>query len=614
MAIPRHIVDEVRARTDIAELVGRTVTLRRAGRSYSGLCPFHNEKSPSFNVVPDKGIFHCFGCGEGGDAFAFLMKTRGVSFFEAVKELGDAAGVVVEEKELSREERQRLEHRADLYDVTEESARFFSNTLFTAPEGAPGRDYLQKRGITLETAQKYRLGFAPDAWDRLTGHLQRKRIPMQMAKGARVVGQREGSDRVYDVFRNRLMFPILDDRGRVVAFGGRILPGAPTAPGSEAPKADGPKYLNSSESEIYNKSRTLYGLSWSRMAVQRKDRVLVVEGYFDAVSLWQAGFEEVMATCGTALTPAHLEVISRLTRKVVALFDGDEAGLKAATKSMELFLEANVEAKRLDLKPAKDPDEFVQQFGADAFEGRLAAAQPLLDLVFDRTIKKEGHSSEGRARAEAAVIPLLRRLPRNVRDQMLAKAADVLGIRPNELIEKVGRVDDTHAHTGPPPSSAPPARWVPTRELSHLLWLLIHFPVQVAPVLAEADPTVLTDRRSVLEAIVALASGAPLAEVADVGRDADLARALRAIAARPAEYLEEQAQSAAKSLVARLELGRVESEILTINAKIAACETSGDKSSYVSLQKEIFGLYARQRLLKSVVATRASRGSASTPP
>lgn len=612
MAIPRHIVDEVRARTDIAELIGRTVTLRRAGRSYTGLCPFHNEKSPSFNVVPDKGIFHCFGCGEGGDAFAFLMKSRGVSFYEAVKELGDAAGVVVEEKELSREERQRLEHRADLYDVTEESARFFTSTLLTAPEGAPGREYLLKRGITLETAQKYRLGFAPDAWDRLTGHLQRKRIPMQMAKGARVVGQREGSDRVYDLFRNRLMFPILDDRGRVVAFGGRLLPGAPDAPKGDGTKSEGPKYLNSPESEIYNKSRTLYGLSWARMATQRRDRVLVVEGYFDAVSLWQAGFEEVMATCGTALTPAHLEVISRLTRKVVALFDSDEAGLKAATKSMELFLDANVEAKRLDLKPAKDPDEFIQQFGAEAFEARLLAAQPLLDLVFDRTIKKEGSSSEGRARAEEAVIPLLRRLPRNVRDQMLAKAADVLGIRPNELIEKVGRVDNTDAR--PPVSSAPPARWVPSRELAHVFWLLLHFPAQVAPVLAEADPSILTDRRSVLEAIVALAGGAPLAEVADAGRDADLARALRAIAARPAEYQEEQAQSATRSLVARLELTRIESEILTINAKIAACETSGDKSSYVSLAKEISALYSRQRLLKSVVSTRAARGPATSSP
>ncbi|MDP2309804.1 MAG: DNA primase [Pseudomonadota bacterium] len=607
MAIPRHVVDEVRARTDIAELIGRTVTLRRSGRSHSGLCPFHNEKSPSFSVVPDKGIFHCFGCGEGGDAFAFLMKTRGVTFFEAVKELGDAAGVVVEEKELSREERQRLEHRADLYDVTEETARHFSNTLFTAPEGAPGRDYLLKRGITLETAQKYRLGFAPDAWDNLTGHLQRKRIPMQMAKGARVVGQREGSDRVYDLFRNRLMFPILDDRGRVVAFGGRILPGAP-----DAPKAEGPKYLNSPESDIYKKSQTLYGLSWARLAVQRKDHALVVEGYFDAVSLWQAGFEEAVATCGTALTTAHLETIGRLSRRVVALFDSDKAGVQAGVKSLQLFLDAKIEPRRLDLLGEKDPDEFIQKRGAEAFAGQLEHAQPLIDLIVFNAVGKAGNSAAGRANAIAEIVPIYRQLPRNLQDQVAVMAADRLGIRYQDLLEQMRAGGNSEERSSAPASSAPPARWVPARELSHLLWLLIHFPAQVAPVLAEADPTVLTERRSVLEAIVALASGAPLAEVADVGRDADLARALRAIAARPAEYLEEQAQSSAKALVARLELGRVESEILTINAKIAACETSGDKSSYVSLQKEIFSLYARQRLLKSVVATRASRGSATS--
>jgi len=603
MAIPRHIVDEVRARTDIAELIGRTVTLRRAGRSYSGLCPFHNEKSPSFSVVPDKGIFHCFGCGEGGDAFAFLMKSRGVSFFEAVKELGDAAGVVVEEKELSREERQRLERRADLYDVTEETAQFFTNTLLTSAEGAPGREYLARRGITVETAQKYRLGFAPDAWDRLTGHLQRKRIPVQMAKAARVVGQREGSDRVYDLFRNRLMFPILDDRGRVVAFGGRILPGPP-----DAPKPDGPKYLNSPESEIYNKSKILYGLSWARLGVQRKNRVLVVEGYFDAVSLWQAGIEEVVATCGTALTAAHLDVARKLTRRVVALFDTDEAGLKAATNAMNLFLDAEMEALRLDLRPAKDPDEFIQAHGAAAFEERLSRAESLVELVISRTIAKEGNTVEGRSRAVESVLPMLRRLSRSMRTQVEAFAAQQLGMTVAELLDRIGRVDD---RPQPAASSAPPPRWVPSRELAHILWLLLHYPAQVAPVLAEADPDVLTDRRSVLQAMVELARGAPLAEVLEGGRDPDLARALRAIAARQAEYQEEQAQSAARALVARLDLSRVEAEILTINAKIAACETSGDKSSYVSLAKEISALYGRQRQLKAVVSSRTARSPAS---
>ncbi|MFN7132743.1 MAG: DNA primase, partial [Myxococcales bacterium] len=416
MAIPRHIVDDVRARTDIAEVVGRTVTLRRAGRNYSGLCPFHNEKTPSFNVVPDKGIFHCFGCGEGGDVFAFLMKTRGMSFFEAVKELGDAAGVTVEEREMSQEERQRLQRRADLHDVTELAAQFFNETLLARPEGQPGREYLAARGISLETQQKYRLGYAPDSWDRLAQHLQKHRIPAQLAVAARVLGKSDRSDRVYDLFRNRVVFPILDDRGRVVAFGGRLLPGG----------GDGPKYLNSPESDIYNKSRTLYGLSWARLAVQRKDRLILVEGYFDAVSLWQAGFEEAVATCGTALTPAHLEAVRRLTLKVVALFDGDEAGLKAATKSMELFLDAGVEAKRLELGGVKDPDEFIQKNGAAAFENALAHSVPLLELVLQRTILREGSTASGRARSLESVVPIFRRLPRAVRSQAEGLAAQLL--------------------------------------------------------------------------------------------------------------------------------------------------------------------------------------------
>jgi DNA primase len=592
MAIPRPVVDEVRARTDIAEIVGRTVTLRRSGRSFSGLCPFHNEKTPSFNVVPDKGIFHCFGCGEGGDVFAFLMKTRGVTFFEAVKELGDAAGVVVEERELSPEERQRLERRADLHDVTEMTCRYFQDILLARPEGQPGREYLTARGISLETAQKYRLGFAPESWDGLASHLQRNRIPAALAIGARVVGKSDRSDRVYDLFRNRLQFPILDDRGRVVAFGGRLLPNG----------GDGPKYLNSPESEIYNKSRTLYGLSWARLAVQRKDRLILVEGYFDAVSLWQAGFEEAVATCGTSLTPSHLEVVSRLTRKVVALFDGDEAGLKAATKSMELFLEAGVEARRLDLGACKDPDEFIQKRGAPSFEEALSHSVPLLELVLQRTIAREGNTASGRARALEGVVPLFRRLPRALRSQAEGLAAQLLGISVAELHERVGQVEQAALAAAAPP----PTRWVPTRELSHIFWLLLHFPARVAPILGQTDPSLLTDRRSVLEAIVALAGGASLAEVAD-GRDPELARVLRAIAARPAEYEEEAAEGAMRALLARLELSKVESEILTINAKIAACEVSGDKSSYVSLAREVVALQLRQQQLKKLVAGRAPR-------
>lgn len=596
MAIPKDIVEEVRARTDIVELIGRTVTLKRQGRSWLGLCPFHADKRPSFHVVPDKGIYNCFACGEGGDVFKFLMKTRGLGFGEAVRELAGPAGVTIEERQLSTEERQRLSARADLYDVVDAASKWFERTLLVATEGAPGRAYLEKRGITLETARKYRLGFAPDGWDHLVNYFGRERIPVQLGGRAGLFKRSERTGGTYDTFRNRLIFPITDDRGRVVAFGGRLLPGEDDA---------GPKYLNSPESEIYEKSKTLYGLSYARTAVQRHDRVLLVEGYFDAVSLWQAGFEEVVATCGTALTAHHLETLRRLTRKVIAQFDSDEAGLRAAAKSMDLFLAAGVEARRLDLRDAKDPDEFVQKNGPPAFEELLGRTEPLVDLVVRRTVEKEGPSAEGRVRALQALIPLLRRLPDLLRGQMASRAAGWLGYREAQVLDALGAIDDDPDPQGS--INAAPTRWVPTKELSHFLWLLLAWPERVSPLLATADPATISDRRAVLEAIARLAAGKALPEVVEACPDPDVARTLLSIAAKPAIYEEQQAESAARSILARLELAGVEAQIALISAKIAACETSGDKSSYGDQARVISSLYVRRAALQAVVARRASR-------
>jgi DNA primase len=591
MTIPRSVVDEIRARTDIAEVIGRTVTLKRQGRSWVGLCPFHSDRKPSFSVVPEKGIYYCFPCGEGGDVFRFLMKTRGISFIEAVKELAGPAGITIEEREPTPEERRRAAMQADLHDVCEAAARLFHTTLLTSSEGAPGRDYLDQRGITFETAQKYRLGYAPEGWDRLANHLHKQRIPLELGVKAGLLKRNENRNSTYDVFRDRVIFPILDDRGRVVAFGGRILPG----------KDDrGPKYLNSPESEIYKKKKTLYGLSWARTSVQRKDRVILVEGYFDAVSLWQAGFEEAVATCGTALTPEHLEIIRRLTRKVVALFDSDEAGQRAAAHALDLFLPIGVEGRRLDLRDAKDPDEFIQRHGAEAFEAQLQHTEPLVELVVRRVIAREGPTAEGRVRAVAALAPTLRQLPDLLRTQMISRAAGLLGIHESQLIDALGAAPAPETPT-PAPTSAPPTRWIPSRDLAHLMWLTIHFPARVAPVLADSDPDVISDRRDVLEALAHLAAGRALPEVTADCADPDLARTLLWIAARPAEYTEETAQSSATRLLAKMELDRVEAQILTIKAQIAACETSGDKSSYGVLASQMLALITRRNQLHAAV-------------
>lgn len=581
----------MRARTDIAEVIGRTVTLKRQGRGWVGLCPFHADKKPSFSVNPEKGIYYCFPCGEGGDVYRFLMKTRGMSFFEAVKELAAPAGIAIEDRESTAEERQRLAVRADLYQVAESAAKFFEQTLLASSEGAIGRAYLESRGVSLETAQKYRIGFAPDAWERLSLQLQKLRIPLDLAARGGLVKRRDRGVGMYDVFRNRLIFPILDDRGRPVAFGGRLLPG---------PAEAGPKYLNSPESDIYQKKKVLYGLSWARGAIQRKDRLILVEGYFDAVSLWQAGFEEAVATCGTALTPDHLETIRRLSRRVIALFDGDEAGKKAAAGSLDLFLGASVEARRLDLLDAKDPDEFIQRHGAAGFETQLQHTEPLVEMVIRRIVEKEGSSGEGRVRAVAALAPTLRRLPDLLRSQMVSRASGLLGIHESLLIGALGAAEVV----APSTQTAAPQRWLPSKELAHLLWLVIHFPFLVAPTLAETDPSLITDRRDVLEAVARLAAGHALAEVAADCADPDLARTLLAVAAKPGDYQEDTAQSSAIAILARLELVSVEAQIVNINAQIDACLTSGDKSSYASLASRIQPLYARMKTLKALARSR----------
>ena len=524
------------------------------------------------------------------------MKTRGVSFVEAVKELAAPAGITIEEREITPEEKARFAMRADLHTVVEAACRFFEQALLVAPKGAPARAYLAQRGISLDTARKYRMGFALPGWNTLSDHLQKNRYPLPLAFSASLVKKSE-RDSLYDVFRNRLIFPILDDRGRVVAFGGRQMPG----------DDKGPKYLNSPESEIYEKKKVLYGLSWARGAVQRKDRLILVEGYFDAVSLWQAGFEEAVATCGTALTGTQIETVRRLTRRVVALFDSDEAGLNAATKSMGLFIDAGVEAQRLELGEAKDPDEFVQKNGAEAFEGLLARAEPLVELVVRRTFEKEGASPEGKRRALQALIPLLQRLPDLLRLKMISDISGKFGVE-NEatLTEMVSGRGAAPAPPSPAMTPSAPTRWAPSKDVTHLLWLVVHFPTQVGPVLAETDPDIITDRREVLEALALLMSGAPVSEVADRTSDRDLARVLIAVAARMDEYQEEAAKSAASEIVSRMELARVEAEITSKNAQIAHCITCGDKSSYALLKQDISLLQVRRASLKVRMARRRS--------
>ncbi len=588
--LPREVIEEIRERTDIADVVSTVVTLRRKGSSLMGLCPFHQEKSPSFSVVPSKGIYHCFGCQEGGDVFAFIQKTRGVSFFEAVKELGESVGIHVEERELSREERQRIRARASLHDVLRLAADWFHMSLVARPSGREALEYLNGRGTDRGTIERWKLGYAPDTWDGLLTHLHNEGVSADLAIRAglaRPSRNRQGS--AYDLFRGRVIVPIEDGRGRVVAFGGRILP--------QYDRDETPKYVNSPETPVYKKSSVLFGLPKARSAIQRRGRALIVEGYFDVISLHQAGFQEAIATCGTALTTEHLKALRPLTRAVVALFDADEAGQRAAERSLPLFVDAGIEARRLELGEAKDPDEFVQTEGPEALEAALDRSEPLLDLILRRAIARFGSTPGARRDSLAKVAPVLRKMDGPARRAAVSLVARRLHLLEHEVDEAAG--------TGPGStgSVATPMRWTGSKHLNHLLWLLIHFPTQVIPVLTgpDVDPQLLTNHEGALQTIGRLIGGEALAVVQADLDDPDLQRVLRVAAARFGLYSEEEAAGAARQILTRLQVDASRAQIADIDRALSECDPGTEWPRYARLLQNKKDALSKKKALERLL-------------
>jgi len=365
-------IEEIKSRVDIVELATEYLTLKKAGRNYSGLCPFHQEKTPSFTVSREKQIFYCFGCGEGGNVITFLMKIANKTFPEAIKELAEKAGVVLPPRLTGGDGRQKDSLREGITDLNLRAAQHYARNLYS-PAGKIAQDYLQARGITAETVKQFRLGFAPDTWRSLADHIEGSGLSLKMAEQAGlIIAGKEGG--FYDRFRGRLLFPIENVSGEVVAFGGRIL------------EKGEPKYLNSPESPVYIKGRNLYGLNKTKEEIRKRGFALIVEGYFDLISLWNAGIGNVVASLGTALTREHLELLRRYTVEVVALFDPDEAGRKALDRSLELFLAMNMRAKALVLPGGLDPDDYVKKFGKDKLEELIANAQPLSDYYIENVL------------------------------------------------------------------------------------------------------------------------------------------------------------------------------------------------------------------------------------
>ena len=352
------IIEEVRQKNDIVDVVSQYVRLTRRGSTYFGLCPFHNEKTPSFSVTPGKQMYYCFGCGAGGNVYNFIMEYENYTFGEALKHLADRAGVELPKIEYSREVREKAEQRAELLEINKQAAQYYYYQLRTEG-GKIGYQYLSGRGLSEETMRKFGLGYSDKFGGGLYKFLKSKGYSDERLResGLFNVDERHG---MYDKFWNRVIFPIMDVNNRVIGFGGRVM-------------GDGkPKYLNSPETKIFDKSRNLYGLNIARTT--RKKYLILCEGYMDVISMHQAGFTNAVASLGTALTSGHASLLKRYTQEVLLLYDSDEAGIRAALRGIPILRDAGVSSRVVNLKPYKDPDEFIKNMGAEAFEERLGQA------------------------------------------------------------------------------------------------------------------------------------------------------------------------------------------------------------------------------------------------
>ncbi len=451
--IPQTFLDNLLDRLDIVEVVDRRVKLKKTGKNYSARCPFHDEKTPSFSVNPEKQFFYCFGCGAGGNALTFVMDYENLEFPQAVESLAGSVGMSVPKEESrpasgpgsSAEEQSNRE----LYTLMEQVAKYYQQELRKHPQAKRAVHYLKARGLTGVIAKDFDLGYAPPGWDNLlkamgTSDGQRA----QLMKSGMLVQNEAG--KIYDRFRDRVVFPIRDQRGRVIAFGGRVL------------GDDKPKYLNSPETSIFHKGRELYGLYQAKKANRKLQRILVVEGYMDVIALAQHGITNATATLGTATSGTHLQRIYRLCPEIVFCFDGDEAGRKAAFRAMEAALpcmEDGRQARFLFLPEGEDPDTMVRSAGAEHFEQLLAAATPLETFLFESLAKGiDTQSMDGRARLSKLALPYLRTLPEGVyRSLMFQALAERTGLDVSSLMKL--EVPPLRSPEPPPPHSgqSPPA-------------------------------------------------------------------------------------------------------------------------------------------------------------
>ena len=582
MAEAGSFAERVKQQADIVRVIGEYVRLKKSGQNFTGLCPFHQEKTPSFAVHPVKQIYHCFGCGAGGDVFKFVMEMEKSTFPEAIRTVAEKCGIAIpKQRERSPEERRENQQRSALVEMQREAAGFFARQLQESPEGKVAFAYLEERGLDRETMKRFGLGFAPSSGDSLLRHLKAK-FPEKLLEASGLFS-RDQSGRLYDRFRRRIMFPIANESGKVIAFGGRAM------------GDDMPKYMNSPETPIYSKSSVLYHVDRAKEALRQNDFAVLVEGYMDAIAVARAGITNVVAGCGTSLAEPQIKLLGRFTRRVVVNYDPDTAGQVATERSVTLLLEKEFDVRVLALPGGADPDKFLKEQGAEAYRALLAKAPPYLDYLIGRARQMDRTTAAGKVAALNFLMPYVQRLPnRLLRSEWATRIASELRVDEPVLREALRRAaTERRSEVKPKAELLTPAVKQAERQLLYMLVEAAGFREKLAREIAATGLHRGLETEKIFEALVGTATTGQRPDPTELGAALD-EKDRRLLFEILFESFPDPVWETAENCLGFLRGRRVEEELTELQKQIESKPSAEELRRLVTRRLELQKLLASQ--------------------